>query len=166
MKKVYMGVCNLILNGKNKDSKCKIEVNTTKIVKRYKINNKDYIYVKIAVQDDELEYFRCNYKDFSIQTVIPTRELPNCRKEVITTRDYRNMNVIYEDMKFQCKEVSEPVIIFSNDKNASLKEIKFILDDTKENEELKDITKFFKNLLFKNIKFKVEDDKKSKEDKK
>ncbi|NGS95857.1 hypothetical protein G6Z25_02835 [Clostridium perfringens] len=70
------------------------------------------------------------------------------------------MNVIYEDMKFQCKEVSEPVIIFSNDKNASLKEIKFILDDTKENEELKDITKFFKNLLFKNIKFKVEEDKK------
>lgn len=45
MKKVYMGVCNLILNGKNKDSKCKIEVNTTKIVKRYKINNKDYIYM-------------------------------------------------------------------------------------------------------------------------
>lgn len=163
MKKVYMGVCNLILNGKNKDSKCKIEVNTTKIIKRYKINNKDYIYVKIAVQDDELEYFICNYKDFSIQTVMPTRELPDCRKEVITTRDYRNMNVIYEDMKFQCKEVSEPVIIFSNDKNASLKEIKFILDDTKENEELKDITKFFKNLLFKNIKFKVEDDKKPKE---
>lgn len=94
---------------------------------------------------------------------MPTRELPDCRKEVITTRDYRNMNVIYEDMKFQCKEVSEPVIIFSNDKNASLKEIKFILDDAKENEELKDITKFFKNLLFKNIKFKVEDDKKPKE---
>lgn len=166
MKKVYMGVCNLILNGENKDSKCKIEVNTTKIVKRYKINNKDYIYVKIAIQDDELEYFRYNYKDFSIQTVMPTRELPDCRKEVITTRDYRNMNVIYEDMKFQCKEVSEPVIIFSNDKSASLKEIKFILDDIKENEELKDITKFFKNLLFKNIKFKVEDDKKSKEENK
>lgn len=166
MKKIYMGVCNLILNGKNEDSKCKIEIDTTKIVKRYKINNKDYMYVKIAVQDDGLEHFGCSYEDFTIQTIMSTRELPECRKEVITTRDYKNMNIIYEDMKFQCKEVAEPVIIFSNDKNASLKEIKFILDDTKENEELKDITRLFRNLLFKSIKFKVEDDKKSKEENK
>lgn len=134
MKKIYNNVGNLVLKVENSKLKCKIEINDAQLIKEFVLNESNYLYVQIATYNDYIMNFINKYKniDIELQTPAICIDKDNFGKEFIDSKSFKSMNVDYKDTLYCYKKPSSLTMIFSNDKNISLSNIKFILNDIKE----------------------------------
>lgn len=144
MRKVYTTVSDFILKGENSKDKSEVKIDTVQLVKKYKINNKKYIYIKIAVHQDDLEEFLNTYNFFNVEMISPICIIGEKMKRELQTETFKNMEVAYEDTRLENGYVDGLTLILCNEKS-EFKEIQFILDDIKHIEKINMLDKRNKN---------------------
>lgn len=144
MKKVYTSVSDFILKGENSKNKSEVKIDTVQLIKKYKINSKDYIYTKIAVHQDELKAFLDTYKIFTVEMISPICIIDEKMKRELAKETFKNMEVVYEDTRLQHGYIDGLTLIFCNERS-EFKEIQFILDDIKHIEKINMLDKRNKN---------------------
>lgn len=144
MRKVYTTVSDFILKGENSKNKSEVKIDTVQLIKKYKINSKDYIYTKIAVHQDDLEEFLNAYSIFDIEMISPICIIGEKMKRELQTETFKNMEIVYEDTRLQNGYIDGLTLIFCNERS-EFKEIQFILDDIKHIEKINMLDKRNKN---------------------